>query len=109
VVVDRPASVAAGNLLLANIAINGGSPANVTAPSGWTQVLRNDNDTNVSLISYYKVAGASEPSNYTWTIDTQTRAEGGITQYSGVDTSNPIDVAMGNLGRGKVATTSLIT
>jgi hypothetical protein len=109
VTVDRPASVAAGDLLLANIAINGGSPASVTAPSGWTQVLRADNDTNVSLISYYKVAGASEPSNYTWTIDTQTRAEGGITQYSGVDTSNPIDIAAGNFGRGKIATTSLIT
>jgi hypothetical protein len=109
VVVDSPASVATGDLLIANIAINGGSPANVSAPSGWTQILRTDNDTNVSLISYYKVAGASEPANYTWTIDTATRAEGGITQYKGVDTSNPIDVALGNFSRGKVATTSSIT
>jgi hypothetical protein len=109
VTVDSPASVTVGDLLLANIAINGGSPANVTAPSGWTQIFRTDNDTDVSLISYYKVAGASEPTNYTWTIDTQTRAEGGITQYSGVDTSNPIDAFAGNFSRGKVATTSSIT
>jgi hypothetical protein len=107
--INQPASVAPGDLLLANIDVNGGSPANVTAPSGWTQVLRTDNDTNVSMISYSKIAGASEPSSYTWTIDTQTRAEGGITQYSGVDPTNPIDASAGNTGFGKVATTSSVT
>jgi hypothetical protein len=106
---NTPSSVSSGDLLLANVVINGGSPANVTHPTGWTQSLRTDNDTNVSMISYYKIAGGSEPSSYTWTIDTATRAEGGITQYSGVDTSNPIDASAGNTGHGKVATTSSIT
>jgi hypothetical protein len=110
VTIDKPSSVVQGDLLLANIAINGGSPATVTGvPSGWTQILRTDNDTNISIVSYYKIAGASEPANYTWNISPQTRAEGGITRYSGVDTSNPIDSAAGNFGLSQVATTSSIT
>src|SRR5262249_55419658 len=46
VTVSPPSSIAAGNLLLANISINGGNAAIVTAPSGWTQILRTDNDAN---------------------------------------------------------------
>jgi hypothetical protein len=107
--INLPSSVVSGDLLLANIDVNGGTPANVTAPSGWTQILRTDNDTNMSMISYWKIAGASEPANYTWTVDTQTRAEGGITQYSGIDPSNPIYNYAGNSGFGKVATTSPIS
>ena len=110
ITIDKPASVAQGDFLLAQIAINGGSPATVTnVPSGWVQILRTDNDTSISIASYYKIAGASEASNYTWSISPQTRAEGGITRYSGVDTSNPIDAASGNFGLSQVATTSSIT
>ena len=102
-------TVSTGDLMLASIAVNGGSSAVITAPSGWTQIARTDNDTNESLVSYWKVAGGSEPSNYTWSINNQTQAEGGITPYSGVDTSNPIDAVAGNTGFGTVATTSAIT
>ncbi len=106
--IARPA-VTAGNLMLANIAINGGTSATVTAPTGWTQILRTDNDTNISLISYRKIVGASEPSSYTWSIDHQTTAEGGITVYSGVDTANPVDAYAGNSGFGLLATTTTVT
>ncbi len=108
-VISEPAAVAAGDFLLANIAVAGGSEANVTAPAGWTQILRTDNDTDVSVISYYKFASASEPASYVWSVDHQTNAEGGITAYSGVDRVNPIDVTSGNSGYGTVATTSPIS
>ena len=107
--ISKPTSVAVGDLLLANIAINGGNAAVVTPPTGWTQILRTDNDTNISIISYWKIAGVSEASSYTWIIDHQTTAEGGIIQYSGVDITNPIDASTGNVGFGIVATTSAIT
>jgi hypothetical protein len=109
VTVSPPASTAAGNLLLANISISGGSQANVTPPSGWTEILRTDNDTSISVISYYKIASASEPSNYTWTIDHQTTAKGTISQYTGIDSSNPIDSSAGNTGFGTIATTTSLT
>jgi hypothetical protein len=106
---SKPSDVVQGDLMLANVAIHDGSAVSVTPPSGWTQILRTDNDVNISIVSYWKIAGASEPTSYIWTLTPQTRAEGGITRYTGVDTSNPIDASAGNTGRGKVATTSSVT
>jgi hypothetical protein len=106
-------SVSAGDVLIASVAVKGGTAAvMVTVPVGWTQIARADNDTNVSLISYWKVASASDAAggaSYTWTIQDQTRAEGGITGYSGVDTGQPIDVSSTNTGRGKIATSAGVT
>lgn len=109
VTIDQPALIVPGDFLLASIAINGGSPAAITPPSGWTQIVRTDNDTNISIVSYWKIAGASEPANYVWSITPQTRAQGGITRYTGVDASSPIDTFSGNFGLSKAATTSSIT
>lgn len=104
-----PVGLNVGDFLLAQVAVNGGNAAIVTAPVGWTQILRTDNDTNISIISYWKAASNSEPSNYTWTIDHQTTAEGAITRYSGVNIINPIDGAAGNSGFGTEATTTPVT
>jgi len=108
--IEKPSSVSTGKLMIATIAIHGGSAATISAvPSGWTQIGRTDNDANISLVTYWKVAGASEPSTYDWAVDGQTTAEGGITVYSGVDTSSPIDTYSGNTGLDVTATTSPIT
>jgi hypothetical protein len=104
-----PASIPAGTLMLASIVINGGSTVGITAPAGWVQIARTDNDVNASLVTYWKVAGSSEPSNYTWVLDTQTRAVGGITPYSGIDATNPIDTSSSNSGFSNSATTTSIT
>ena len=106
--INKP-TAAVGDVMLASIAINGGSTVNITAPAGWTQIARIDNDVNVALISYWKVTTATEPSSYTWTVDQQTRAVGGITPYSGVDVTNPIDSFGVNTGFGTSATTSSVT
>ncbi len=109
ITIAKPDSVVEGDLLLAGIAVDGGSPAAITPPSGWSLIARTDNDTNVGIASYQKMANASEPTSYTWTITPQSRAVGGITRYSGVDSINPVDVSGGNSGRGTTATTSSIT
>lgn len=106
--INKPVALV-GDVMVASIAVNDGSVVNVTAPSGWTQILRTDNDVNVALISYWKAVGPSEPGTYTWTIDEQTKAVGGITPYSGVSISNPIDAVAGNTGFSTTATTSTIT
>jgi len=102
-------SVSVGTVMIASIAVNGGSSVNITPPTGWTQIVRTDNDVDIALISYWKVAGTSEPATYIWTVDQQTRAVGGITPYTGVSTVAPIDSYSGNYGFSKVATTSSIT
>ena len=72
----------------------------ITAPSGWTLVWRIDNtgadggNAN-SLAVYLKTAGATEPSSYTWTFSTSTGSTGGISSFSGVDTTNPVDAEAG--------------
>lgn len=61
--------------------------------SGWTLVRRMDNSSGNanSLAVYYKVAGGSEPTNYSFSFSTSTGAAGGIASIIGIDTANPID------------------
>ena len=47
--------------------------------------------------------------SYTWVIDNQTKAVGGITPYSGVDPSQPIDAYASNTGFSSTATTAATT
>jgi hypothetical protein len=106
---NKPSDAVVGDLLLAGISVNGGSAAGIAAPSGWTLVNRTDNDTNVSVSSYYKIVGSSEPSSYDWTITPQARGVGGITRFSGVSTAAPIDVFASSIGRGSSATAPAVT
>ncbi|MGH2500358.1 MAG: glycosyltransferase family 2 protein, partial [Candidatus Limnocylindria bacterium] len=93
--VGTPAGTAQGDVMVAAIAVQGGSSATVTAPSGWTLVRRTDNSTTIALAVYRKVAGPSEPASHTWTFGADRRAAGGISAYSGVDTASPVDVEGG--------------
>lgn len=102
--IARPAGIAAGQALVASIAARPRSMT-VTVPAGWT-LMTSTNQTNggtltapggMSLLTYYKIVGTSEPANYTWTFANPSNgggsAVGGILAFSGIDTSdgNPID------------------
>ena len=101
-VISRPSSSGNinGQFLIAGIVVDGTNNLNVTPPSGWTQIRRTNNGTNLSLFSFYKFAGSSEPNSYTFNISPNRRAAGGIMRYTGVNTSNPIDGSSGNTGDG---------
>src|SRR5260221_14752437 len=43
--------------------------------------------------TYEKVAGSSEPANYTWSFGTAGEASGGIASYMGVNTTTPVDAS----------------
>jgi hypothetical protein len=105
----EPSGSMVGDVLLANVSYNGGSPASITAPTGWTLIQRVDNDTNGGIASYWKVVGASEPLTYTWSITPQTHAAGGITRYSGVNPYSPTEVSSSSVGRGLTATAPSVT
>ncbi len=94
-VVNRPTGTSSGHVLLAGVTVAGGTGVTVTPPSGWTLVRRTDNSTNLSLITYVRVAGASEPASYTWTLSPSSRAAGSILRFTGVNTTSPIDVSAG--------------
>jgi prepilin-type N-terminal cleavage/methylation domain-containing protein len=99
---SKPAGVAAGDVLLATISTN--ATPTVTAPSGWTLAGSNQNGNNgMESAVYYKVATASEPATYTWTLSHKQDTTGGIVDYSGVDTTNPIDAIQSFAGNSGTA------
>ncbi|MCA1844502.1 MAG: hypothetical protein LC792_15190 [Actinobacteria bacterium] len=87
---SRPAGTTAGQVMVAQIVSNDDNPG-FTAPAGWNLVSDRSILDAVRQAVYVKVAGASEPSSYTWTLTDYRRVAGGITTYSGVDTTSPID------------------
>ncbi len=67
-----------------------GTPATVTAPSGWTLVA-NSAGTASRAVVYQRTAASGDPSSWNFTLSTSVKAAGGITAYSGIGTA-PIDV-----------------
>ena len=85
ITLNKPAGVASGNILIA--AITQGNSA-ITAPSGWI-LIASSNNWSPSYV-YYKVAGASEPANYTWTFSAGEFASGVITNFTGTFCNSPV-------------------
>jgi len=82
--------------MIAGLSINGGTGVTMTPPSGWTLIRRTDNGTSHSLFSYYRVAGGSEFSSWSWTwTGGSSGGEGLIDDYTGVSNSSPIDTSGG--------------
>lgn len=101
-----------GELSLWGAEIASGTTATITAPAGWTLIRRTDNAsvTASSLAVYYKVAGGSEPSSYTWTLSANTGSAGGIESFANVDTSAPVNIDNGqNTASGLTHATPTVT
>jgi hypothetical protein len=90
--ISRPAGTQPGHVMVAAIA-GSESASEFTAPAGWTPVREEKIPGAVRQAVYVKVAGASEPSSFTFTTSVAQRVAGGITTYSGVDTADPVDAA----------------
>lgn len=86
ITVAKPSGVIENDLMYAVIQQTNADV--VTGPSGWARI---DGGSGNDFSSWYKVAGASEPVDYTWTAASAKWA-GAIVAYSGVDTSDPLDV-----------------
>lgn len=81
--------------MLAGISVRGDTT--ITAPSGWALVRLEATSEFVLRQAVYVKVAASEPSSFTWTFNGNQAASGGIAAYSGVSTSNPIDVHSGRV------------
>ena len=106
---SKPTGTIKDDVMIAAFQFAQGS--SVTPPTGWNVIVRTDDTTNsMSVISYYKVAGASEPASYTWTLaPTSGWCTGGIHSYVGVSTSTPVDVSGGQSGTSNSPTTPSLT
>ncbi|TML63972.1 MAG: hypothetical protein E6G22_05255, partial [Actinobacteria bacterium] len=108
IAVPVPAGVAAGDVMLAQIAVR--STATITQGS-WTSVVRTTNGTVAQEI-FRRKATSSEPASYTFSISASSKATGAIAAYVGVDssTSNGIDTSAANSGSStSVAAPSVTT
>jgi hypothetical protein len=103
-VMTRPSGVKAKDVMLASVSWRGNR--RVTAPSGWTLVRSDVTGTTLTESTYYRVAGASEPSTYRWTFSKVAAAAGGIVAYSGVNTSSPVMASSGQIS--STSSTSIV-
>ena len=112
--IAKPSGIVAGDIMIVNIAQSGN---NTTAPSlsGWILI---HGVTLGSTARYgavlYRFAGASDGSNYTFTLGTGvTSAVGSIVAFSGVNNTSPFDVTPGTISvqgsNTSVAATSITT
>ena len=92
-----PSGVVTGNVMVALVAQNtSGLPAVTGAPSGWTQVLEQDDGNSIGAAVYYRVATSSDvagTTTYTWTFQQSARSGGLIAAFSGVSTTSPVVVS----------------
>jgi hypothetical protein len=72
-----------------------------TAPEGWTQLFANAYNPawNHYTHGYYKLAGSSEPANYTWDLSSTRRVNLGLVAFRGVS-------AIGNYGTQNLSSKS---
>jgi hypothetical protein len=101
---SKPAGTAQGDLLLAIVSHQGGNQRNITPPSGWTIVPNTDyrDSNNVRIHGYYRIAGASEPASYIFTLTGGSGQDmaGGILDLTGAGTSAPINASGGQSNGG---------
>ncbi len=91
VTVTKPAAVVAGDLMLMGLVINSTTPV-ITPPSEWVLVTSVPNGTAERTYVYRKLAGGSEPASYQFGFSFNVKSAVGISAYSGVDVSTPVEV-----------------
>ena len=93
--IGKPADVVAGDVLLAQVTFYGGNLVTTPpAPAGWALVNHDNSGSTIGQAIYSKIAGKSEPTQYSWSFgSTARKAVGGIVRYSGADVvtdTNPV-------------------
>ena len=90
--ISVPAGTQSGDVMVAHVIVRTAGNS-IAAPAGWNIVLRQDSTSSIATATYVKVAGSAEPASYTWSFGTSGEASGGIADYTGVDTTTPVDAA----------------
>ena len=98
-----PTGWSAGNLFIASVNWDTNTDT-LTPPSGWTQINSTSNNGGYALADFYHFALSTDPSSFSWTFSGSTQAIATISDYSGVDSTSPLDV--NGLGVDSANTTS---
>ncbi len=86
--INKPAGVVEGDLMVAVVIASYGGDS---SSSGWTVIQ--GYISSIACVTFYKIAGADEPDDYTFTWASSYQAYGFIMRITGHDTSTPINVS----------------
>src|SRR4030095_5919078 len=108
--VNKPSGVVSGDLMVVGLMVENGKSTAVTVPSGWIAIAATDNGNNVTIFSYYKLAGGSEPASYTFTLSTSRRWAIGNNRLTGAySAGSPVADVKGANGSGTSVTAPSIS
>jgi hypothetical protein len=97
--ITKPAGVSDGDVLVATIVCGRESGRGAqSGPAGWTNPVGYNSESVVlhNMQAWVKVAGGSEPADYSWTNTGGGAWAGTITAWTGVDTSAPVGATDSN-------------
>ena len=93
ITINKPASTASGDLLIAHFSHHANDLLEPGGyPAGWAVLAHETTDPSTGMEAwlFWKIAGGSEPANYTWIITGGTVVwSGAITRFTGVDNTTP--------------------
>jgi hypothetical protein len=91
-VIDAPTGVAEGDVLVVVLSGNSSGFLDFSAPLGWTRIGGGGiGDSFVEIDAFYKIAGASEPSTYSFSLDVAAPGVSSMARYTGVDTADAVE------------------
>ncbi len=79
----KPTNTASGDLLVAVVAVAGGTGATITPADTWNLLLNPNATTTIQWAFYWRRAGGSEPSTYSFGFDTTRRCAATVAAYRG--------------------------
>jgi hypothetical protein len=106
VTLDKPAGTQVGDVLIANFTTHKAA-AVAAAPVGWTPLVTGlKPDSYAAAYAYLHVvtAAVAATANWTWPLATAVKWGGGMTRYTGVDTTHPLDTAVATTAVRSVTT-----
>jgi PKD repeat protein len=95
VTITKPAGVANGDVLIAQVTADG-APSVSAAPAGWTTVVSPmsiSSGARVFVYSHVVTNAGAEPASYTWTLSAAQKWGAVLSGFHGVDTTTPFDTA----------------
>lgn len=106
--IGKPTGVQQDDLMLAGLTASSG--ATITPPAGWTAVSGSEVVSGSSKWQlFYRYAGASEGSSYTFTTSQSSKHAGGITALRNAATSDPVNAVSTATGFGTAITAPSVT
>jgi len=94
---SKPSGVSAGDFLLAQLTVEGGSKVGAITSPGWILVDRTNVGSDVAQAILWRFAETGDASSYTFSWGSNRRSTGGILAYTGVDAA-PINAVQSSTG-----------